>query len=329
VSDILCVSPSPHNKAAVSTDVIMKDVIIAMLPAFAVSLIFFGRGALSVTLTSIAACMFFEYAVTKLMKRPSTIHDHSAVVTGFLLAFIVPASTPLYMVVIGAFVAIVIGKMSFGGIGSNPFNPALVGRVFLMISFPVDLTSWPLPKFLDFGAYDGQTGATVLAVIKEGLHKGDAMSDIVSRIPELSQLFLGQMGGSLGEVSALAIIVGGLYLLARKVITWHIPFTYLASVFVIQFALHGTNPEAFADPVIYMFTGGLMLGAFFMATDYSSSPMSTKGKLIFGFGCGLLTVLIRNFGAYPEGVAFAILIMNAFVPLIDRTCKPRVYGTKG
>lgn len=307
----------------------MYGVIYAMIPALLISIYFFGLDAIRVTLISVVACMVVEAVIQKyLLKTDVTVTDGSAIITGILLAFNVPSNLPWLIIVIGAIVSIGIGKMSFGGLGKNIFNPALVGRVFLLISFPVQMTSWPVPKAL-FGSSvtDAITGPTPLGIMKEGLGAGKTVQEIMPEIPDYVQnLMTGFQGGSLGEVSALALILGAIYMLARKIITWQTPTAYIGSVVVFSGILWLIDPTKFVDPVFHLVTGGLMLGVFFMATDMVSSPMSGKGQLIFGIGCGVLTILIRVFGAYPEGVSFAILIMNAFVPLIDRGFKPKRFG---
>ena len=300
----------------------MYGVLIALIPAFIFSIVFFGIGAILVTLTSVAACLIFEFIIQKyLMKQRPTIWDGSAIITGVLLAFNLPSSLPLWIVIIGAIVAIGIGKMSFGGLGNNIFNPALVGRVFLLISFPVQMTSWPVPH--GFSTVDAVTGATPLAIVKEAVKNGQSVADaLASSGISTSNMIIGNMGGSLGEVAAIGLLLGFAYMLIRKIITWHIPVTIFATVILFAGILHLANPAHFADPLFHLFTGGMMLGAIFMATDYVTSPMTHKGMIIFGIGIGLLTVIIRTFGAYPEGMSFAILIMNGFTPLINRYCKP-------
>jgi len=328
VDKLFVVSPSPHNKSDISTDKLMFGVIVALLPAFLVSIAFFGLGALTITATAVASCVVFEYLIQRfILKGKRTICDFSAVLSGLLLAFNVPSILPLWMVVVGSFVTIAIAKMSYGGIGRNVFNPALVGRVFLLICFPVEMTLWPKPTLWNFSPVDAETGATVLGFIKEGVKKGMSASDVVANLPSYGQMFMGQMGGCIGEVSAFALIAGGLYMLARKIITWHIPVCYIGTVAIFTTIMWKVNPDLYVNPMIHLLSGGLMLGAFFMATDYVTSPMTAKGKILFGVSCGLLTCVIRFFGAYPEGVSFAILIMNACVPLIDRWFTPRAFGT--
>lgn len=317
------ISPSPHVHGGDSIEKNMYGVLIALVPTFIFSVVFFGLGAILVTLTSVVACLVFEYVIQKyLMKQRPTIWDGSAIITGVLLAFNLPSSLPLWIVVIGALVAIGIGKMSFGGLGNNIFNPALVGRVFLLISFPVQMTTWPIPN--GFATADAVTGATPLALVKEAVKNGQSVGDILySGGVSTGNLILGNIGGSLGEVAAIGLLLGFAYMLIRKIISWHIPVAIFATVIVFSGILNLANPAQFAGPVFHLFTGGLMLGAIFMATDYVTSPMTHKGMLIYGVGIGLLTVIIRVFGAYPEGMSFAILIMNGFTPLINRYCKPR------
>ena len=317
------ISPSPHVHGGDSIEKNMYGVLIALVPTFIFSIVFFGLGAILVTLTSVVACLVFEYVIQKyLMKQRPTIWDGSAIITGVLLAFNLPSSLPLWIVVIGALVAIGIGKMSFGGLGNNIFNPALVGRVFLLISFPVQMTTWPVPN--GFATADAVTGATPLALVKEAVKNGQAVGDTLSSVGiTTGNLILGNIGGSLGEVAAIGLLLGFAYMLIRKIISWHIPVAIFATVIVFSGILNLADPAQFAGPVFHLFTGGLMLGAIFMATDYVTSPMTHKGMLIYGVGIGLLTVIIRIFGAYPEGMSFAILIMNGFTPLINRYCKPR------
>ena len=326
---LLTVSGSPHIHSDQSVPKIMYGVVIAMIPAMLVSFYFFGLDAAKVTLVSVLACIFFEWAVQKyLLKGPLTINDGSALVTGVLLAFNVPSNLPVWMIIIGAFVAIVITKMSFGGLGKNPFNPALVGRVFLLMSFPVAMTTWPLPHAIFGGTAltDAITGPTTLGIVKEGLRAGKTVSELLPQIPDYAHDLLGNQGGSLGEVSAIALLLGACYMFYKKIITWHIPVSYILSVVIFSGIFWLINPERYLDPLFQLLTGGLMLGVFYMATDMVSSPINSKGMLIFGTGCGILTMLIRLWGGYPEGVSFAILIMNAFTPLINRSFKPRRFG---
>ena len=326
MNKLLTVSPSPHQYGDDSTKKVMYGVVFAMVPAMLVSFFYFGLGAVAITAISVISCLAFEYLIQKFMlKQEPSITDGSALVTGILLAFNLPSNLPIHLIILGAFVAIAVGKMSFGGLGQNPFNPALVGRVFLLISFPVEMTSWPKPGAL--AQYlDAETGATPLAIVKEGLRNGESFSSLMGDIPAYSNLLMGNMGGSLGEISAIALLIGFGYMLFRKIITWHIPVSVLGTIAVFTGILYLVNPDANADPLFHLLTGGAMLGAIFMATDMVTSPMSIKGQIIFGVGIGVLTVVIRVFGAYPEGVSFAILIMNAFVPLIDTYVKPKRFG---
>lgn len=322
------VSGSPHVHGHASVSKLMYGVVYAMIPAMLVSVYFFGWGAARVLLISVLACLFFEYIIQKyLIKGATTINDGSAVITGILLAFNVPSNLPWWILVIGALVAIGMGKMSFGGLGKNIFNPALVGRVFLLISFPVQMTSWPVPKPLFApGVTDAITGPTPLGILKEGVRAGKSVQELAPELPDYVTALLGNQGGCLGEVSALALILGAVYMLSRKVITWQIPTAYLGSVVVFSGIFWLIDPTSYADPLFHLVTGGMMLGIFYMATDYTTSPMSTRAQIIYGVGAGVLTMVIRLWGAYPEGVSFAILIMNAFVPLLDGALKPKRFG---
>ena len=328
-TQFLTVSPSPHIHSDDTIQRLMFGVIIAMIPALAISFFVFGIGALFVVLLSVVSCVIIEFLLTKyLLKKEPTIMDGSAIITGILLAFNVPSSLPWWAIVIGSLVAIGIGKTAFGGLGNNPFNPALVGRVFLLISFPVQMTSWPIPFESRFQFLDATTGATPLAIIKEGIDGGIPVSQLMSEIPSYLGLFLGGLGGSVGEVSAIGLIIGFIYMLWKKIITWHTPVSMLATIFIFTGVLWLINPDKYIDPVFHLITGGVLLGAFYMATDYVTSPMTTKGMLIYGVGIGFITVVIRVFGSYPEGVSFAILIMNGFVPLMNKYIKPRRFGIK-
>ena len=321
----LIVSLSPHVHSGDSVQKNMYGVLIALLPAFIVSLCFFGLGALIVTATSVLACLFFEWAIGKFImkKETTTICDGSAIVTGVLLAFNMPSNLPIWIIILGALFAIGVSKMSFGGLGCNPFNPALAGRVFLLLSFPVQMTTWP--EVGQLVAYtDAATGATPLAIMK-GVIVG-APGASLDQLPDAFSLFIGQNGGCLGEVSAIALLLGLVYMLWKKIITWHIPVSILATVFVFTGIMNLVDPTLYASPLNHLFTGGLMLGAIFMATDYVTSPMTHKGMIIYGVAIGFLTVVIRLFGAYPEGMSFAIFIMNAFTPLINTYCKPKRFG---
>jgi len=327
MSNLLNVSPSPHAHGKESTQKLMLNVVVALIPAFITSVFYFGIGAIIVTATSVASCLLFEYLIQRfILKKPISITDGSALVTGILLAFNLPSNIPVFTIITGSFIAIAVAKMTFGGLGNNPFNPALVGRVFMLISFPVQMTSWPVPKGLATGYTDAVTGATPLAIIKEGLKNGESLSSLMDKIPTPVQMFLGNMGGSMGEVAAVALLVGFVYLLFRKVITWHIPVSVIGSMAIFTTILWLVNPENYADPMFHILAGGVLLGAIFMATDYVTSPMVPKAMLIYGCGIGIITVIIRVYGAYPEGVSFAILIMNAFVPLMNTYIKPKRFG---
>ncbi len=323
MNKLLTVSPSPHVHTSDSTQKIMYRVVYAMLPLLVWSVFVFGLAALWVTLIAVVSSLTFEYLIQKfLMKVKPSITDGSALITGLLLAFNVPSNIPWWIIVIGAMAAIGIGKLSFGGLGSNIFNPALVGRVFLLISFPVQMTSWPVNKL---SGIDGVTSATPLGLIKEGISNGTPISQIQG-LPDMTDMLLGTDGGSLGEISAFILILGGIYMLWKKVITWHIPVSVIGTVAAIAAIFWLIDSEIYINPLYHILTGGLMLGAIFMATDMVTSPMTPKGQIIFGIGIGLITISIRMFGAYPEGISFAILIMNAFTPLINNYVKPKRFG---
>lgn len=316
----LIVAPAPHVQTAQSTARIMRDVVIALMPALLVSVVVFGWSALCVTALSVASCVVFEYLIQRfLVGGAPTVGNWSAVVTGVLLAFNLPASIPWWIVVIGAFVAIAIAKMTFGGLGKNPFNPALVGRVFLLIAYPVQMTSFP-----EVEGFDALSGATPLAAVKQGAMDSGAFA--------MQDMMLGHMPGSLGEVAALALLAGFVYLLWRRVITWHIPVTVLATMalfaFVVSLASGAEGAALWQLPLFHVLAGGAMLGAIFMATDYSTSPMTVRGGVIFAVGIGAITMCIRLWGAYPEGMSFAILIMNSTVPLLNKYVKPKRFGVK-
>ena len=325
----LIVSLSPHAHGTDSVERNMYGVIIALMPALMVAFSYFGLGAVVVTLTSVASCLLFEWAITRyLLKRPSTLLDGSAVITGLLLGMNLPSNLPVWMVIIGALVAIGLGKMAYGGLGCNPLNPALVGRCFLLVSFPVAMTSWPRPY--QWEAYtDAMTGSTPLALMKQAINTGDV--SVLEKMPSTFEMLLGIPGqasagvGSLGEICALALLAGLGFMLWRRIITWHIPVSILTTVFVFSGLLHCANP-VYANPLMVILNGGLLLGAIFMATDYVTSPMTHRGQLLYGVCIGVLTVIIRNWGSYPEGMSFAILIMNAFTPLINVYMKPKRYG---
>ncbi|MCI6118727.1 MAG: RnfABCDGE type electron transport complex subunit D [Prevotella sp.] len=326
----LIVSLSPHVHGTDSVERNMYGVVIALLPALLVSFLYFGLGSAIVCATSVAACVVFEWAINKFLLKNDrvTVCDGSAVVTGLLLGFNLPSNLPVWIIVIGALVAVGIGKMTFGGLGCNLFNPALVGRCFLLVSFPAQMTSWPQAGQLT-SYLDAETGATPLSVMKWAIKSGDA--SVLEQLPGSFSMLIGlpdtcQTGaGSLGEVCALALLLGLAFMLWRKIITWHTPVSIILTVFVLSGLLHLASP-VYADPFSVIFSGGLMLGAIFMATDYVTSPMCSRGQLVYGVGIGLLTVVIRNWGAYPEGMSFAILIMNAFTPLINTYIKPKRFG---
>ena len=319
----LYITTSPHVHCGDTIERNMRWVIVALMPALIASFMVFGLGSLIVTATSVVSCLFFEWFITRVfLKKPSTLADGSAIITGILLAFNLPSNLPIYMIVVGALVAIGIGKMAFGGLGNNPFNPALVGRVFLLISFPAKMTSWPVPHQLTAYA-DAVTGATPMNLIGQIAGGNTAAMD---QLPALKDLFMGTIGGCIGEGSALALLIGLIILLWRRVITWHIPVTILATVAVLTGIMWLINPVLYVNPLYHLCSGGLMLGAIFMATDYVTSPMTPKGMVWYGIGIGFLTVVIRYFGSYPEGMSFAILLMNAVTPLINNWCKPKRFG---
>jgi len=327
MSNQLNISPSPHIHGKETTEKLMYGVVIALIPAFIASVYFFGTGALIVTATSVISCIAFEYLIQRfILKKPVSITDGSALVTGLLLALNLPSNIPVLMIVTGSLVAIGIAKMTFGGLGNNPFNPALVGRVFMLISFPVQMTTWPVPSGFKTGYIDAATGATPLAIIKEGLKNGESLSQLMEKVPTTINMILGNMGGSIGEVSALALLIGFVYMIYKKIITWHIPVSVIGSLAVFTSILWIIDPVSNAGPGFHILSGGLLLGAIFMATDYVTSPMNPKAMIIYGCGIGLLTAIIRIWGAYPEGVSFAILIMNAFVPLMNAYIKPGRFG---
>jgi electron transport complex protein RnfD len=312
-------SLSPHIHSGDSVSKKMASVILALIPALLVAFYYYGWGMFVVTLASVASCLAIEWAIqTFLFHRPHTLLDGSALLTGLLLALNLPSNLPLWIVCLGALAAIGIAKMPFGGLGNNIFNPALVGRIFLLISFPAQMTTWPLPGFLPATYTDAQTGATLLTRLQNG--GATALGD------GLSPLLAGDMGGCLGIAGGFAMIAGLIYMLIKKTITWHIPCSVIAATMLFTSIMYALNPDQYASPIIHLFSGGLLLGAIFMATDYVTSPMTPAGMLFYGTGIGLLTALIRLFGDYPEGMAFAILIMNACTPLINTLFKPKHFG---
>lgn len=321
----IIVSPSPHIHSGDSISKNMYGVLIALIPAFLFSVYQFGWHSLLVTAICVLTCCLTEYFITTFMlRRRNYIFDGSAILTAVLLAFNLPSTLPWWIVVIGSIIAIAIGKMAFGGLGNNIFNPALVGRVFLLIAFPAQMTTWPVVSHFA-KAVDGETMATPLSFMKEAI-KGT--EGALEQIPSSLDLFLGLNPGSMGEISAIALLIGLVYMLARKIITWHTPISILLTVFVFSGILYLVNPSIYPSPITHLLTGGLMLGAIFMATDYVSSPITSRGQLIYGVSIGLLTVIIRTWGAYPEGMSFAILIMNAFTPIINLYFKPKHFGEK-
>lgn len=307
------VSPSPHLHSGDSTQRLMRDVLIALSPAFAFSIWVYGLPAFYTTATAVVSCMIFEWAITRLMlKRSSSLSDYSAALTGLLLAFNLPAEISPWLVVLGSLVAIGVAKMSFGGLGRNIFNPSLVGRVFLLVSFPVQMTTFTV---------NGVSGATPLALAKGAAWTGEMPTF------DMSSMMLGMdKGGSLGEIAGILLLLGGVYLLVRKVITWHIPVCVLGSMAIFAAILWSVDASKYASPMFQIFAGGAILGAIYMATDYVTSPMSRSGMVVYGVGIGVITMLIRTWGAYPEGMSFAILIMNGAVPLINMYMKPKRFG---
>lgn len=325
----LIVSLSPHIHGNDSIKRNMYGVVIALLPALLVSFYYFGVGAAVVCITSVVSCVFFEWAINRylLRNRNLSVLDGSAVITGLLLGFNLPSNIPVWIVVIGSLVAIGIGKMTFGGLGCNPFNPALVGRCFLLVSFPAQMTSWPVAG-QQWHYMDAVTEATPLSIMKEAAKTGDAT--VLEKLPDSLSMILGNNGaafggGSIGEVCALALLAGLAYMLWRNIITWHIPISILLTIFAFSGILHIVD-SSYADPMTVLFSGGVMLGAIFMATDYVTSPMTHKGQIIYGVSIAVLTIVIRNRGAYPEGMSFAILVMNAFTPLINMYVRPERFG---
>lgn len=313
----LFAAPSPHIHGGESTKRIMLDVVLALMPALAVSTYVLGLRVLFITAVSVVSCVAFEYLIARfLLKRQATVGDLSAVVTGVLLAFNLPAGIPWWIVVIGALIAIGIGKMTYGGLGTNPFNPALTGRIFLLMAYPVEMTDWTT------SVPDALSGSTMLAEVKYNPALASELN--------FTEMFGGYMNGSIGEISALALILGGLYLLWRKVITWHIPVSILLTMalFAMGYAIGFGGSLIYELPLFHLLAGGALLGAIYMATDYSTSPMTHKGMIIYGVGIGVITMVIRLWGAYPEGMSFAIFIMNAATPLINKYCKPKRFGTK-
>ena len=321
------VAPSPHIHSAQSTQSLMRDVLVALIPALAVSTMVYGLDVLKVTAISVVSCLLIEFLIQKfLLGGKPTISNLSAVVTGVLLAFNLPSNIPWWIIVVGAVVAIGVGKMTFGGLGRNPFNPALVGRVFLLIAYPVQMTSFPQPTMN--GYIDALSGATPLAAVKAAAIKADGAISLANI--DLLNMFSGAMAGSMGEIAAMALLVGGIYMLWRKVITWHIPVAVLGTMavfaFIVALCQGGDMALLYELPAFHLLAGGALLGAIFMATDYVTSPMTAKGMIIYGIGIGSITMIIRLWGDYPEGMSFAILLMNSVTPLIDKYVKPKRFG---
>ena len=310
----LTVSSSPHIVSNTDTTRIMLMVLIALAPSFVMSIYVFGPRVIALTLVCLVSCMFFEWAYNKLMKKPQTVGDLSAAVTGVLIAFNVPSGLPYWIAIVGCFVAIIIVKQLYGGIGKNVVNPAITARIVLFIAFATEMTTWPVP----FTGADAQTGATPLGILAEG----------GGELPSNMDMFMGYIGGSMGEVSALMLLIGGLFLIWRKIISPIIPACFIGTVFVFALIYYAATGDgnALQMAVFHVLAGGVMLGAFFMATDYVTTPILPMGKVIFGIGCGVITMLIRLYGQYPEGVSFSILLMNIVTPLIDNFCQKRMYG---
>lgn len=323
----LLVSPSPHIHSKTTTSSLMRDVVIALLPSVIVSILFYGWSSIIILASSVVFCVLLEYLITRyLLKQQPTIGDWSAVVTGIILALNLPPTAPWWIAMIGAIIAIGVAKMTFGGLGQNLFNPAVTGRVFLLISFPTIMTNWSAVKGF-IGGVDAVSGSTPLGIVKEGLAQGQTLEQIFANNDfSYFQMLFANIGGSAGEISAIAILAGFIYMLARKVIRPYITLSIIVTVAVFSGIFWLIDPTQYTDPLFNLLTGGVLLGSVFMATDYVTSPMSDKGGIIFGVGIGIITMLIRYFGAYPEGMSFAILIMNSTVPLINKFCKQKKYG---
>jgi electron transport complex protein RnfD len=327
MADKLLVMFSPHDRDPMTTNKVMLLVVAALVPSIIGSVYFYGHYAVKGYLLTIAFCMGFEYLFDKISKRPTQIKDNSALLTGVLLAMNMPAGAPWWLMLIGSFVAIIVSKAVYGGLGQNPFNPALVGRVFLLIAWPAEMTAWIVPQTVQKGlVLDAVSTATPLGSLKADLlAKGVIVQDNLA--PIMDQV-IGNVSGCLGGDSALLVLLGGLILLQQRIITWHIPVSFIGTVFGLTGLYWLIFPELTINPLLHVVSGGVMLGAFFMATDYVTSPMMKRAQIIFGIGCGVITVVIRLFGSYPEGVGFAILIMNAFVPLLDNYMRPKSFGEK-
>lgn len=321
----LLVTFSPHDRTPVTTDKVMMMVVLALVPSILASIYYYGMYAVKGYVLTAAFCVVLEYGFDKLSKRRTLIKDNSALLTGLLLAMNMPAGAPWWIMLIGSFVAIIISKAVYGGLGQNPFNPALVGRVFLLIAWPAEMTAWIKPSTVKSGfMFDAVSSATPLGAMKADLlATGHVVAENI--VPVSNQLF-GNVSGCMGGDAAIFVILGGLFLLYKRIISWHIPVSFIGTVFVLTGIYWLAAPDKTINPMLHIFSGGVMLGAFFMATDYVTSPMVKKAQLIFGFGCGFITVMIRLFGSYPEGVGFAILIMNAAVPLLDNYMRPKSFG---
>lgn len=325
MADKLLVTFSPHDRDPVTTDKVMLIVILALVPTMLASVYYYGFYAVKGYVLTAAFCVGFEYAFDRVSRRKTYIKDNSALLTGILLAMNMPAGAPWWIMLIGAFVSIIISKAVYGGLGQNPFNPALVGRIFLLIAWPAQMTAWIKPEtFMQGFMFDTVSSATPLGAMKaDVLAKGHVVAANI--MPSMDQ-FLGSVSGCMGGDAALFVLIGGIFLLYKRIISWHIPVTFIGTVFVLTGIYWLIAPDKTINPLLHILSGGVMLGAFFMATDYVTSPMAKRAQIIFGFGCGFITVMIRLFGSYPEGVGFAILIMNAFVPLLDNYMRPKSFG---
>jgi electron transport complex protein RnfD len=326
VTELLWFESSPHMRSTEDVPKIMRGVVWALIPAALAGIYFFGLHALKVIIISIIGCLVAEYVCFKIFKNWGGLGDWSAIVTGLLLALNLPSTSPWWLILAGALVTMVLGKHVYGGLGYNPFNPALVGRVFLLIAWPAQMTTWAKPEPLFGMKLDAVTGATPLGVLKTEL----TTYQMIKTANQISyaDLFWGKIGGSIGEISAFALLIGAIYLFARKIIRWHIPVSFVGSVLVITAIFWLIDPSKYINPIFHLLSGGLFLGAFFMATDMVTTPVTPLGMIIFGVGCGALTSIIRLFGGYPEGVSFSILIMNAFTPLLDYYTRPKTLGAK-
>jgi len=325
MTDKLLVTFSPHDRDTMTTNKVMMLVVLALLPSILSSVYFYGHYAIKGYLLTVIFCVALEYGFDKISGRKTQIKDNSALLTGILLAMNMPAGAPWWIMLIGAFIAITVSKSAYGGLGQNPFNPALVARVFLLIAWPAEMTAWIKPQTVMNGlTFDAVSTATPLGAMKTDLlAKGHV---VMENIAPMTDQLIGSVSGCMGGDSALLVLLGGAFLLQQRIITWHIPVSFIGTVFVLTGLYWLVYPDQTINPLMHIISGGVMLGAFFMATDYVTSPMVKRAQLIFGIGCGLITVVIRLFGSYPEGVAFAILIMNAFVPILDNYMRPKSFG---